>query len=182
MSKAYDSVNIHLLYKALQWLNMPTQLINTITNLLYNRSNQIITNFGLTPSYDVQDGIDQGETITPLLWRIYYDPLISHIFKKYPGYISTVKWLTQLNPNRYQSTSASTSVLAYMDDTLWLAKSTAQLQEITNTASSFYTMAHIKVNPHKSILISNTKATPTIDFMNDAIKTQPCHTPFKFLG
>ena len=68
MSKAYDSVNIHLINKALQRLNMPTQLINIITNLLLNRSNQIITNLGLTPLYEVQDGIDQGETITPLLW------------------------------------------------------------------------------------------------------------------
>ena len=67
MSKAYDSVNIHLLIKALQRLNMPDTLVNIITNLLHNRTNQIITNLGLTPSYEVQDGIDQGETITPLL-------------------------------------------------------------------------------------------------------------------
>jgi hypothetical protein len=64
MSKAYNSVNIHLLTKALQRLNMPNTLVNIITNLLHNRTNQIITNLGLTPSYEVQDGIDQGETIT----------------------------------------------------------------------------------------------------------------------
>src|ERR1043165_3863333 len=68
MSKAYDSVNINLLTKALQRLNMPYQLVNILTNLLHNRTNQIITNLGLTPSYNIQDGIDQGETITPLLW------------------------------------------------------------------------------------------------------------------
>ena len=68
ISKAYDSVNLNLLKKALYRLNMPSQLINIIINLLTDRSNRVITNFGLTKSYEVQDGIDQGETITPLLW------------------------------------------------------------------------------------------------------------------
>jgi hypothetical protein len=89
MSKAYDSVNLSLLVKALQRLQMPTQLVNIIANLLQNQSNQVITNLGLSPLYTVQDGIDQGETITPLLWRIYYDPLINYINKTYKGYTSS---------------------------------------------------------------------------------------------
>ena len=182
MSKAYDSVNIHLLDKALQRIHMPICLVNIIINLLRNRSNQVITNFGPSPSYEVQDGIDQGETITPLLWRIYYDPLINNINKKHTGYTLTTEWISQLNSIKYQSTTTSTSTLAYMDDTLWLAKSKEQLQEIVQTASTFYTMTHIKVNPHKSTLVSNTKLTPTIHFMNSTIQTLPCHTPFKFLG
>ena len=91
MSKAYDSVNIQLLTKALQRLNMSNQLVNILINLLSNWSNQIIINLGLTPLYEVQDGIDQSETITPLLWWIYYDPLISHIYNTYTGYTATTK-------------------------------------------------------------------------------------------
>ncbi|CAG8738139.1 65_t:CDS:1, partial [Ambispora leptoticha] len=30
-----------------------------------------------------------GETRTPLLWRIYYDPLITYIHNKYKGYTSS---------------------------------------------------------------------------------------------
>ena len=67
MSKAYDSVNIDLLKLSLRRLQFPNQLINILTNLLLFRSNQVITNLGLSPRYPVQDGIDQGETITPLL-------------------------------------------------------------------------------------------------------------------
>ena len=181
MSKAYDSVNIQLLMKALKRLNKPNQLVNILINLLSNWSNQIITNLGLTPSYEVQDGIDQGETITPLLWRIYYDPLISHIYNTYTGYTATTKWLTQICPNKYQTATAHTSVLAYMDDTLWLANSLEQLQLIIQTAASFYTMAHIQVNPHKSFLTSNTKSTTHISFMNQLIKAQLYNTSFKFL-
>jgi hypothetical protein len=118
MSKAYDSVNINLLEKSLHRIKLPQSIICTITNLLKLRSNQVITNFGLTPSYPVEDGIDQGETITPLLWRIYYDPLINYIHKKFKGYTSTVTYQTSLFSAKYQTTYANTSVLDYMDDTL----------------------------------------------------------------
>ena len=45
-------------------------------------SNQIFTPFGLTDKYDVLVGIDQREVICPLLWYIYYDPLLSYILSR----------------------------------------------------------------------------------------------------
>ena len=69
-----------------------------------------------------------------------------------------------------------------MDDTLWIADSQQQLQNILNTASKFYQIANIKVNPNKSMLISNTKLTPTFNFMDTTIQTQTPDTPLKFLG
>ena len=86
MSKVYDSVNANLLKKVFQRIQFPTQLTNILMNLLSDRSNRVITNFGLTESYLVKNGIDQGETITPLLWRIYYDPLIHQIARLHKGY------------------------------------------------------------------------------------------------
>src|SRR5260363_197480 len=152
---------------------MPSPLVNIIINLLTNQSNRVITNFGLTQSYKVQDGIDQGETITPLLWRIYYDPLISKIFNTYTGYTSTTTWTTTIAPPIFDKTEASTSVLAYMDDTLWIAQSFQQLQQILQTASSFYQMANIRVNSYKSVLVSNTNQLPLITFLNSSIQTKP---------
>jgi hypothetical protein len=122
MSKAYDSVNLDLFTKALYRIQMPSQLVQILTDLLTNRSNQVITNFGLTPPYPVQDGIDQGETITPLFWRIYYDPLIHKISTSYSGYTTSTTWTSHiLQPNSHKM-QISASVLAYMDDTLWLAQ------------------------------------------------------------
>src|SRR6185295_13531147 len=86
MSKAYDTVHILLLIKTLQRIHIPTSIINLLNYLLNNRQNSVITSIGLTQPYTVQDGIDQGETFSPLLWRIYYDPLIHRIDKTYQGY------------------------------------------------------------------------------------------------
>jgi len=116
MSKAYDSVHIPLLQHALTRLKIPINIQQLIINIHNNRFNSVITNFGPTSSYHVQDGIDQGETITPLLWRIYYDPLITYIHSKFQGYNMSMTSL----PNT-QHLTYHTSVLAYMDDILWLA-------------------------------------------------------------
>ena len=89
MSKAYDLVHIPLLKIALQRLKMPTGIAKLITKIFTNKTNYIITNIGNTNNYTVHDGIDQGETITPLLWRIYYDPLITKIAERHTGYIFT---------------------------------------------------------------------------------------------
>jgi len=86
MSKAYNSVNLELFTKSLKWISMPQNLINILTNLLTDRQNCVISNLGLTNFYSVKNGIDQEETITPLFWRIYYDPLIHKIASKFSGY------------------------------------------------------------------------------------------------
>ena len=66
---------------------MSQHLINILTDLLTDHHNRVITNLGLTNSYIVKNGIDQGETIIPLFWRIYYDLLISKIANHFHGYI-----------------------------------------------------------------------------------------------
>jgi hypothetical protein len=86
LSKAYDCVNIFMLQKALQRLKIPHSFITFITNIFTNRKNSIFTEVGTTDPYDVIIGIDQGEVISPLLWCIYYDPLLKEIESRGLGY------------------------------------------------------------------------------------------------
>ena len=74
MSKAYDRVNRNLLYKALERIRVPDEFIVLLRNSLENRKNKILTNLEDTREYIMKNGIDQGETISPLLWIIYYNP------------------------------------------------------------------------------------------------------------
>jgi hypothetical protein len=67
MSKAYDSVHIPLLELAMNRIKIPSQVTQLITNIFENRTNTVITPFGPTSPYQVHDGIDQGDTISPLL-------------------------------------------------------------------------------------------------------------------
>src|SRR5579859_6746661 len=67
MSKAYDLVNWKNLSKTMERICLPKEFIFLIENMLKDRVNRVITNIGLTDKYRMKNGIDQGETISPLL-------------------------------------------------------------------------------------------------------------------
>src|SRR6185369_11658930 len=77
MKKAYDSVGWQGLHRALTRIKMNKTYINILKNLHQTRRSSIITSHGLTDAYTVQDGLDQDETHAPILWRIFYDPLLA---------------------------------------------------------------------------------------------------------
>ena len=177
MSKAFDSIHIPMLTKALERIRIPQPIINLLTYILTHRNNRIITTLGLTPSYAVEDGIDQGETISPLLWRIYYDPLITRIYTEHNGYEGTI-------PSKPSPKTIHTSIMAYMDDSLWIAPSKEHLEKILTTANSFYKLNRIKVNPNKSTLITNSRTVDdkTIIFDGHPITSKKQSEPIKYLG
>ena len=77
----------------MQCLKIPEQFINIIKNSLKYRTNRVITDLGLTEEYNMKNGIDQGETMSLILWVIYYDPVLSKIKKqKGIGYRMKHKW------------------------------------------------------------------------------------------
>ena len=79
MSKAYDLVNRENLWKAMSRIKIPQKFINIIRNSLINCKNRVITDLKMTEKYYMNNGIDQGEIISPLLWIIYYNPLFCKI-------------------------------------------------------------------------------------------------------
>ena len=69
-----------------------------------------------------------------------------------------------------------------MDDTLWIASSKNELEQILELALSFFKIANLKINPLKSILSTNSKNLSSINFIQQTIFLQSKNTPFKFLG
>lgn len=76
MAKAFDSVGMMPLKKALKHIKLPESAINFIINLFNNRKMRVITAYRLSDIFTAGDGIDQGKVISPLIWRIFYDPLL----------------------------------------------------------------------------------------------------------
>jgi hypothetical protein len=152
MNKVYNSVDLHILEAALERIKISSSIIKTISQCFQNRNNTVITHLGLTDPYEVNNGIDQGDTISPILWRIYYDPLISKISKK-AGYkcLNNSYDFHQLNTTRYHT---NISVAAYMDDTAWISDSKENMEETLQTATSFFCMSHIQANLHKSFIFT----------------------------
>jgi hypothetical protein len=124
MAKAFNSIGMISLQKALKRIRMPPFTINFIINIYKNCKIKIITVYGLTDAFTACDGIDQGEVIFPLIWRIFYDPLLHRIQEDETlGYIMELIWLDNIFNNNKRKIMIRTAVLVYVDDTQWIAKS-----------------------------------------------------------
>src|ERR1043165_3655408 len=74
-------------------------------------------------------------------------------------------------------------VLAYMNDTIWIATSKQELSEILKTATAFYNLTNIQVNLTKLVLATNITKTPSsIIFDNTYIPSISTKEAFRFLG
>ena len=155
MRKAFDSVGLEMLKKSLERIKLPKNAVSFILSLYEKRKIKVITNFGLTKEFEAKDGLDQGEVISPLAWRIFYDPLLCTVQKtKNLGYEMTTKWPTDITYNLTKELSHRQAVLAYADDTTWIAKSKKELQDIINISNEFYEINDIEINSKKSELIA----------------------------
>ena len=164
MSKAYDRVIIYMLMKALHRLKIPESFITFITNLFLNRKNSVFTTYGNTDFYDVLVGIDQGEVISPLLWIIYYDPLLSRMQNSDLGYTLEVSWSPNINNMKTKSITTSIPNSAYMDDTIWITNSRTKLKNIFDIAQSFFDLNSMQINLEKSFIVISEATTNDISF------------------
>ena len=81
MKKAFDSVSLRSLELVIQRIKVPRIGKKFIMALFNKRQTRIITAIGLTEPITAGDGIEQGEVISPLVWRIFYDPLLTRVQK-----------------------------------------------------------------------------------------------------
>ncbi|CAG8781383.1 20896_t:CDS:1, partial [Rhizophagus irregularis] len=117
---------------------------------------------GVTPQFTSQIGIDQEEVISPLLWTIYYDPLLTEIDSLRLGYKIEHSWKTNIQVPHKKSLSAIVSSQTYMDDVTWLTGSKYTLEKILDIADEFNKMNNIQTN-YENFAMTTNEEIQTID-------------------
>src|SRR5581483_8524839 len=159
-AKAYDTVSLEMLERALQRIKVPNKIIKLLLDPFTQRAIKVITDMGITKEIIAGDGIDQGETISPLLWRIFYDPLLCEIQENQRlGYTMSCSWTTNFSkptddPEASRKLTIRQAAIAYMDDTIWIARSQKDMNHILERAKGFYAANDSQINGDKSILIT----------------------------
>ncbi|KAG9290923.1 hypothetical protein G9A89_011073 [Geosiphon pyriformis] len=115
-----------------------------------------MTDFGLFDGYKVHNGLDQGKVFLPLLWRIFYDPLLCEVkrHKHLCEYWIDNKFV--LKTGRIESDGGLTSYFlagAFVDDTIWVGNCQASTQYALNIASEFFVVNDISINSEKMVAI-----------------------------
>src|SRR5437868_12023022 len=123
MRKAFDSVSMHALELSMRRIKLPESLVTFIKQLYQDREIRVITDEGPTDLFTAGDGIDQGEVISLLMWKIFYDPLLVRIQQLGIGYQMELQWPVDNGKRIFKVEKAMISALAYADDTTWVAES-----------------------------------------------------------
>ncbi|GBC01357.1 hypothetical protein RclHR1_04160004 [Rhizophagus clarus] len=79
ISKVFDSISLDFLELALKQIGLPPHAVRYIINLFRGRRVQVATIFRPLSIFQAEDGIDQGDSLSSLLWRTYYNPLLTMI-------------------------------------------------------------------------------------------------------
>ena len=77
IKKAYDSVEPDYLVETLNILGFPTTFIKLMENIYNNSIASILTNSGTTDPFIISKGVKQGCPLSPTLFIIFIEPLLS---------------------------------------------------------------------------------------------------------
>ncbi|CAB4406114.1 unnamed protein product [Rhizophagus irregularis] len=120
---------------------------------------------GDTPSYQVRVGIDQGEIISPLLWIIYLDPLLTVLNQEARDpFILKSSALLDYSPLEFEQHSLPVSHLTFMDDSTLIASSKSGIEDRFSITAKFYTLNNVQANSAKYVLLSSSCPSSVVTF------------------
>ncbi|KAG9303124.1 hypothetical protein G9A89_005082 [Geosiphon pyriformis] len=102
---------------------------------------------------DMCKAYDSGEVFSPLLWRIFYDPLLCEV-KRHEhlcGYHIDTKFVAKTS--RIENSGGMSSFFAagtFVDDTIWVGDCQASMQYALNITSEFFYINDISINNEKT--------------------------------
>ncbi len=152
ISQAYDSVFQQALFHILRTAGMPESIVNLLIDWFSSRTASIKIGKERSPRFPQDKGIPQGDVLSPLLWDIFFEPLLRQIEAEVPGVTLSIPEVAPLRLKK----------LAYADDLLILVtaasseeaqqRMTSAMQTVASWASAWGVRLNVKANKTEAML------------------------------
>ena len=158
-SRAFDRVNYVKLFRLLLKRNLCPLVIRFMINMYTNQSIRVRWGSCLTTLCDVSNGVKQGGVISPILFTIYVDELLSRL---------------KCCPFGCHIGQTFCGALGYADDVVIMAPTVVSLDKMLDICRFFAEEYDVCFNSTKSkLLIFNQKSYPKVNFMGQNIEGVP---------
>ncbi|KAM9949538.1 hypothetical protein ACTFIT_010751 [Dictyostelium discoideum] len=150
--KAFDSISHGSILRSLQHINIPTNIINLIMNLLTKSEARIEINGRTTIPFEIKRGVKQGDPLSPTLFVLVIEALARKILQD-----DRITGLPLNNSNHREKFQS------FADDSASMVPDSQQLELVLQHFNSFCKATSSKLNIDKSssILIGNPDNTNT---------------------
>ena len=132
-----ESVTSKLFSKLLE-KNLPPTIIRLLFSWYRDQKSSVLWNKTLSENFSVSNGVRQGGVLSPILFIVYIDELLTRLESQAVG----CYW------SHY-----SVGALGYADDIVLLAPSASALRMMLNTCCQFANDFNLLFNPGKTQLV-----------------------------
>ena len=139
LEKAFDRVPREVIRWALRRQKVPERLINLIMALFYDTKSRVKTLAGISEDFDIEVGVHQGSSISPLLFIIVMEEVTK------------------------EGRSGGFWDILYADDIILTAETIEELKDMFNKWDQQLTSKGFKINMNKSKFMISGKEKPVID-------------------
>ncbi len=167
-AKAFDSVPYWAIEQIMKHMNFPEEFVQNIMELFQDIHTQIKTPYGYTDKIKLNSGVRQGDVISPTLFILSLAPLI---------------WETEQLQLLPLPDKSHNHILTYADDTVLLASSHEDIDQLFTMTASYAKDFGIHINAKKSgYSWTNDQPAQNLCYNNQPIQLLGETLCYKYLG
>ena len=160
--KAFDKVWRDGLWCKLLLNNINGKMYKVIYNMYQNIKSRIVYNNAVSDFFDCNNGVRQGENLSPFLFLMYLNDLEQFLNDRNVNGLTSITEVFEIELDVY----LKLFVLLYADDTVIMSESKEDMQNQLNVFNDFCKKWKLKVNAEKSkvLVFSNGRLTANLKF------------------
>jgi len=158
-TKAFDTVNRSLLWSILKKIGCPEKFVNLVALLHNNMKAQVKYKSDLSDAFEISNGVKQSCVLAPTLFLIFLSQVLNHAFtdQNKGVWIQSRSGADLLNVNQYKTARRTQRFLVrelmFADDTVFMANSHQNAQEIISLFAQAAKSFGLKINIKKTEVV-----------------------------